>query len=121
MTPSVTSAELTQMRADILDNLLPDTCNILTVTRTEDGEGGWSESWGTASTGVNCRLDGLSGRENIAGAAVQPFHSYVLTLPWDTTITTDYRVEYGTVTYEVKSVKTGSWMVCTRALLEAVL
>jgi head-tail adaptor len=121
MSPLIPAAELAQMRADILDNMLPDTCNILSVTRTADGEGGWTEAWGTASTSVNCRLDGLNSRESIAGAAVQPFHTYVLTVPWDTTITTDYRVEHGTVTYEIKSVKAGSWMVCTRVLLEALL
>ena len=45
----LTNAELAQIRGDIA-GMLPDTCNLLTLTRTSDGQGGWSEAWGTASS-----------------------------------------------------------------------
>jgi len=116
----LTSAELTQMRADVAE-MLPDTCNLLTVTRTSDGQGGITDTWGTATTGVACRLDPLRGRESVQGAALQAQYSYILTLPYDTTITNAYRVEIGTAVYDVKAVDQGkSWAVSMRAFVERV-
>ena len=39
----LSAGELAQMRADVL-NLLPDTCSILSVSYTSDGEGGLAEA-----------------------------------------------------------------------------
>ena len=36
--------ELTRLRADIAE-LMPDTGYILSVTRTSDGGGGWTDAW----------------------------------------------------------------------------
>jgi len=104
---------------DVLEQLMPDTCNILSVTRTSDGQGGWSEAWGTAYAGVICRLDPLPGKEIPVGGAVQPYKAYILTLPYDTTITEANRVEISTNSFAVKSVDTRkSWAATRRALLE---
>lgn len=120
MTSLLPSAdEMTQIRTDVQNMLLPDTCNILTLTRTANSQGGWAESWGTATSNVACRLDPISGREQMAGAALQPFYSYVLSLPYGTTLTEANRVEVGTAVYTVVSVDANkSWSFGVRAYLE---
>ena len=47
----LSNAELTDMRDTIQDYLLPDTCNILSIARSSDGSGGFTEAWGTATAG----------------------------------------------------------------------
>jgi len=113
------AAELDQIRTD-LETMLPDTCNILSLTRTSDGQGGWSEAWGTASTAVACRLDFISGAEAITGAALIPYSRAVLSLPQATTITAQSRVEYGGVTYTVQAVNLGSWLGVKRCTVQKV-
>lgn len=116
--------ELTRMRDDLEAVALPDTCNLLTVTDTADGQGGVTQAWGTAYASIACRLDAQTGGRNlelVAGAKLQPFHSYVLTLAYDQTIGTNYRVECNSQTYSVVSVDLGkSWALNTRAYLERV-
>ena len=119
---AIDTAMLAAMRSAIAD-LLPDTCNILSVTRTPDGQGGVTESWGTAYGTVSCRVDMpqnlMAGRENLVGGALQPFTSYILSLPYDTTITTNNRVEHSGATYAVISVNTEqSWMAVKRVTME---
>ena len=112
MTSTLTAAEIASMRASLEDIGLPDTCTILSGTSVSDGQGGMTITWGTTNTGIACRLDAVQmrGREMIAGAAVQFFHGYVLTVPFSATITAANRVEHGGYTYEIKSVDYGkSW------------
>ena len=114
----LSTSHLNYMR-DVLEQLMPDTCNILSVTRTSDGQGGMIDTWGTASASVICRLDPLPGKEIPVGGAVQPFKAYTLTLPYDTVIVEANRIELGTETFAVKSVdKQKSWAATRRALLE---
>src|SRR5512140_2882804 len=97
---SLTQSELDDMRAAVLD-LLPSTVNVLSVTRTSNGAGGFTEAWGTVTANVSCRLDFVNGSEGILGASRQPFAGYMLTMPYDTAITSDNRVEHGGLTYAV--------------------
>lgn len=121
MSIALTARELAQMRADIED-LMPDECDILSVAYTSDGEGGLTESWGTALANVPCRLDYRSGRENIAGAAVQSYNKAVLSLPYSTEIETTNRVQIETSVWSVISVNhKQSWDAVRRAELERVL
>jgi len=100
---------------------LPDTCHLLTETQTANGQGGFTSTWGTATYNVACRLDSYRGSEKIVGDRTRDYHSFVLTLPYDTTITTDYRVEIGTATYAVTSEDTGkSWTLCKRLFVELI-
>jgi len=118
----LSDAELSGMRS-IINELLPDTCNILQVTRTKDGAGGWTESWGTASggTAVACRLDSIGGIVNVVGGAVQSFHGWIMTLPYDTTITTANRIEHGSDTYQVITIDTDkSWKASVRVGVEVL-
>lgn len=113
-------ADLTEMRTLILD-LLPDTCDILSVTKVSDGQGGMTSTWTTTTAGVACRLDMQQGREQISGGALQPFTSFMLSLPYDTTITTTNRVAINDVTYAVTSVNNNqSWIAVRRVMLELV-
>jgi hypothetical protein len=117
----LTDPELESIRSAI-ESLLPDTCNILSVTRTSDGQGGWTETWGTATASAPCRLDvARPGGEQVFGASVQPFTGYVLTLAHDETITTAHRVSCNSQTFSVVSVDLAkSWDGSRRAYLEIV-
>lgn len=118
MSNTLTAAELSWMRAEAENVVMPDTCHILSVTRTSDGQGGMNDTWGTAGTSIPCRLDAwsMTGREQMSGAAVQAYHGMVLHLPYDTTITTANRVKIGTTTFAVTSADMPkSWSI-TRAV-----
>lgn len=120
----LSSADLASMRAAIAE-LLPDTCNILTLTYTSNGMGGGSETWGTASASVACRLDIQTGQvdkgELVYADALRPFQQTILSLPYNTTILTSDRVEHGGLTYNVSRVNTDqSWIAVKRVILERV-
>ncbi len=116
----LTSAELASMQ-EAIDDLLPDTCNLLTSTYAADGQGGGALTWGTATASVSCRLDYVRVNERTTAGALQPFTGWVLTLPHDTIITAAYRVSHNSITYSVQSVSSaGSWKACVRAWLEKI-
>ena len=120
----LTAAELSTMRTSI-NELLPDTCNILTPTNVNDGQGGITTTWGTANASVTCRLDKRSGQEQgqeqVQGAGVKPYTEWILTLPYDTTIANTQRVEVGSSTFNVISVDGDkSWEASMRVILEKV-
>lgn len=117
--PSISSAEMAQMRLDLADTMLPSLCNILSVTRTSNGAGGFTETWGTATANVACRISSVSGREQIMAEGVRPYTRLMLTVPYDTVISSANRVEVGTITYAVVSADSGkSWDVCRRCEVE---
>lgn len=121
----LSSRELEFMR-EAIEDLLPDTCDILQVTETPDGFGGVTQTWGTAVSGtaVPCRLDIInrtSDRESIAGAGIKAFQETILSLPYDAQITVTNRVQHNGTIYNVHSVNTGqSWIAVKRAALERV-
>ncbi len=123
MTTLLPSAvELAQIRTDYEKATMPDTCDILSLTRTGDSAGGWSEAWGTASGTIACRIDPLVGNEQLAGGGVQSFYTYILSLPHGTSITAANRVKINSVVYNVTDVDANkSWSSCVRATIERVL
>ena len=112
--------EVTAMRVDVL-RMLPGSGYILAPTETSDGQGGFTTTWGTV-TATAYRLDPLSGNRLLAGGAVQPFHAYQLTLPYNAVITTANRFKDSAgAVYSVKSVDTGkTWAVSLRAVVERI-
>jgi hypothetical protein len=121
MSRLLSQRDLDQMRADVETLCLPDTCNILTSTLTNDGEGGQTIAWGTATANEICRLDAYNGKEFVIGGQLQPFHGFVLTLPYDATIEPAYRVEVGSKSYSVISVDGDkSWATTIRCALEVL-
>jgi hypothetical protein len=115
----INAAELASMRADI-ESLLPDTCNVITVTYTPDGYGGVIPTLGTTSADLACRMDHKTGRETLTGGAIQDYQGNVLTIPYNTTISTANRVEYGGAVYSVIAVSEGSWLACKRVTVEKI-
>lgn len=119
MTSAITSQMLSIMRETITGDLLPDQCNIVSITNTPDGEGGVTQGRGTSSAGVACRLDVIQGREQLTGGAIQPYISYMLSLPYDAAVVSTNIIEHNSLDYAVKSVNIGqSWKAVTRVELE---
>lgn len=118
------ASELAGIRADFENYLLPDTCNILTETRTSDGAGGYTSTWGTATANVACRMDTNTRRdqfEMVAGGAQRPFIEYVVSFAHDTTINTGQRIEFDSVEFNVVSINEAqSWKPLKRAIVERV-
>lgn len=118
----LSNGDLFYMR-DALEELLPDTCNVLTQTIVIDGQGGAAQTWGTAQAGVACRLD--PGRkemvERVTGAALQPYSYWWLTLPHGTGLNEQQRIEHGGEVYNVVGVDTDkSWSASVRAVVQRV-
>jgi hypothetical protein len=114
----LTDAELTIMR-DTIALLMPDTCIIYSVTNTPDGEGGVTEARSTEYAEIPCRLDVVQGREQVAGGAMQPYTSYMLSVAYDTDLLPSYIVEHDDVEYAVKSInRSQSWKAVVRVELE---
>ena len=112
--------ELTRIRTDLEDVMLPDTGVILTGTIVIDGMGGNTTTWGTTYAGVHCRMDYVKGVKPVIGGMLQPFTGIMLTVPYDTPLTTNNRFEYGGEQYNVINVTSGSWMIDKRSELEKV-
>lgn len=117
----LSTAELAQMRSDLESVALPDTCDIMTVSRAADGEGGMTDTWGTATAAVPCRIDAQGGGESDVARSTEPYATFVLTLPQDAEVTADDRIVHNGWTYAVTAVDDdSSWMTCKRAVLEWV-
>ena len=123
MSNLLTDADLSMMQATIGD-LFPDTCNVLSESLTPDGQGGVTSTWGTAAANVACRLDSITNRSSdvmAAAGAIRQVHQYVLSVPYDTVISTGNRVEISTTTYAVVAVNVNvSWKAVARATLEII-
>lgn len=116
---ALNAADIAYMQ-QMIGELLPDSCVLQTATLASDGQGGQVEAWAAAGT-VVCRLDNGSGQRANVARSVQPFSSWVLTVPQGTGISTDNRVIHNGSTYAVIAVSTeGSWLACERASLEEI-
>lgn len=117
----LSTADLTMMRG-IIDDLLPDTCNILSESLTSDGQGGVTSTWGVTASAVACRLDSATKQNQgltVIADGVRPEHEYYLSLPHDTEIVPGDRVEIGAYTFTVTTVNEGvSWVAVKRATLK---
>ena len=118
-----TTAELAQIRTTIF-GLLPDTCNLLAVTRTSDDAGGWADTWGTVTGGsaLPCRLDfGNTGRESVESAAQLPYQKGILSVQYDAPISTNYRVQIASQLYNVTGENTDQgWLTVRQVIVERV-
>jgi hypothetical protein len=114
-------AEIEQIRADLEAMCLPDTGTILALSQSPDGAGGIVETWAATAGGtVACRLDSKMGKKYLAGGAIEPYHTWQLTLAHDADITTDNRFLHSVGTFTVKNVNGGSWLGIKRAELEQI-
>jgi hypothetical protein len=117
----LSAEELAHMRTGT-GLLMPDTCNILSVTQTADGFGGITQTWGTVVT-VACRLDIVPTQhdEQVNGSSLRNFQETVLSIPFSTSIAVTNRVEHGGYTYNVLATNVDqSWIAVKRATLERI-
>ena len=121
----LTDKELATIRTHV-NELLPDTGFIIKQSFTSDGAGGNSVSTAVVAGGtVSYRLDPkiismLKGGESMAAGAIQPFHTFILTLEYNAPITTENQFldDTGTL-YNVISIDPQkSWNASTRVILE---
>lgn len=117
----LTAAELAQIRSDIA-SLLPETCTILGITRTSDNQGGWTETQGTVTANVPCRMDFPNpGKEQMSGGALIPFKQGILSMAYDVTVTTANQILMNSVTYNVTAVNDNqSWIGGKQVIVERV-
>ncbi len=117
----ISTSDLAMMR-DIIDETLPDTCNILGESLTSDGQGGVTSTWGVTAGTIACRLDSVAKSNQgltLVGESVRPEREYTLSLPYNTAIAPGDRVEIGAYTFTTTSVNEGiSWEAVKRATLK---
>lgn len=109
------TSELAELRTIVLD-AMQETCTIQTPTETNT-KGSISTSFADTYTDVQCRLmpARANAREYDLGK-VKQVTDFVLTVPYDQTITADMRVVVGSDTYEVLGVyTTHSYRTANRA------
>jgi head-tail adaptor len=111
----LTAGELAGMRQAAL-RALPGLCTIQSVTRTADGQGGWTEAWVSAATNVPCKLSATAIRMEgqSTGAQFVVRTGWKLAVPYDQAISTSNRVVFGGDTYEVLSVEDAQEYRATR-------
>jgi len=100
---TLSTQEIAQLRAE-QSAYLPDTCTLQVLTRTDDEQGGWTESYANTHTGVACRLAPMttSQVELVEGAQVQAASRWVLTVAHNQAIDETMRVVHGGEAYEIE-------------------
>lgn len=98
----LTSRELAQARADVLETLT-DTCTIQRATEATDAYGHTAKTWVAAASGAACRIDPFARQDSSGQIALQEKGRawYRLTLKWDADLRDGDRVAYAGDIYEV--------------------
>lgn len=107
-------SDLTKMQAE-QEKQMPETVYIQHLTRTSDGAGGWSEAWNTVET-TKGRIGTANWQPNeteIAGR-VQNRQKYVITLPPDTELTEQDRLQISGRQFEIIGIARRSEMTALR-------
>jgi len=99
----LSTGELAQLRADALATLADETCTILTPTNSANAIGEPVITWGTAGTGVACRLrpSGRAPNATPVGGQENTVAPWTVTLPQGTAVNPGDRLVIDSVTYEV--------------------
>lgn len=108
----LTTDDLAGMRATA-GAALPDSCVIQTQAWVSDGGGGGTTTWTAAGT-VDCRIAPLNGSERDTGDRISSHAEYVVTLPFDASVSTDSRLVINGDTFNVAAIRDRSWNVSTR-------
>ena len=122
----LSASDLEYMRGAI-EQLFPDTCYILSATSASDGQGGYTETWGTAGTSI-CRIDAAASKggfigqfDTITAGAIQESTKWMVSLPHDTTVTLNNRVKINTYEYNIVAADLGkSWNGEVRLVVERI-
>lgn len=92
--------ELEGMRATALE-AMPTTADVLARSVVADGTGGKVTTWAARDTELAARLGNPQGAELDLAERLSTKRSYLLTLPWGTTLEGTDHVATGGVEYEV--------------------
>lgn len=90
---------------------LTDTGYVLAGAAVDDGGGGATQTW-TAGSAVPCRVDPLTGREEMTAGQVDDRSTHLITVPADTTISSRERFAIDNRgTFEITAVRerTAEW------------
>lgn len=120
----VGASELAEARIDLNAQILPDTATILGPATEPDGEGGETEGWAPIAT-TPCRLDPYGGATSSRGAGgegqghagerIDSRTSHIVTMPANTAVTVENRIEIDGTTYEVNVLRRfGEWELTRR-------
>jgi SPP1 family predicted phage head-tail adaptor len=114
------SRELSEMRAE-QEKQMPEVVYIQRLTRTPDGAGGWTETWQTLET-TNGRIapSQRGAGEEVRGGAVKVYGEFIVTLPHDTELRQDDRLQINGTQYEVKAIFERSEKTVLRVLVSKV-
>jgi SPP1 family predicted phage head-tail adaptor len=105
----------------MLDSL-PDVCTISRRTQTTDSQGGYTETWATAST-TTCRVvsSNLTPEERATADRLSLATAWVVILPALTDVTAADRIVVGSRTFEVAAVLAPkTWEVGRRVLCKEI-
>jgi len=72
--------------------------------RTADGVGGWSNSWLTTQT-VYANIEPVSAKEALFGMQNEHTISHRITIRYTEGFTADYRVKFGSRTFDIKGIR----------------
>lgn len=96
-----------------------DTCIILRLTETSDGQGGLEQAWAAVGT-VACRIAANSGNNSPIAESFQQTGEYVLTVPYDTDLVASDKVTIDAYVYRVTFVDdVRDWKTALRATVSA--
>lgn len=107
-------SDLTKMQAE-QEKQMPETVYVQRLTRVSDGAGGWSEVWNTVAT-TKGRIGLANWQPNEAEIAgrVQNRQKYVVTLPADTELTEQDRLQINGRQFEIIGIARRSEMTALR-------
>ena len=88
-----------------IGSLCVSTVSVERVTRTDDGKGGWTESWSATAPALPCRIQPLSAAEIARYATVQVEVTHRVYFEGAPDVIPPDRLIYGTRTFEVKGVR----------------
>lgn len=100
----LTANELASM-AETCTDALPDTVNVLRLTRASDSAGGKTRTWATHAT-VAARVSpsATQGQEPELGARAANVAAWTITVPAGTDVTTADQIGWGTRRFEIRTV-----------------
>jgi len=110
------SGDLDKIREE-QKKFMSETVYIQRLTRTSDGAGGWTEAWQTVATTKGRLTPGRSADEVERGGMVAAYGEFVVTLPHDTELRQDDRLQVNSTQYEVKAISDRSEKTALRVIV----
>lgn len=112
--------DLAKIRAEQV-KLMPDTVYIQRLIRISDGAGGWNEVWQTVAT-TKGRITPSQRQtgETVQGGAQAAYAEYIVTLPYDTELRQDDRLQIASTQYDVIAILERSEKTAMRVIVSMI-